>query len=70
MNKKVTTSYSRPLTGDRQENEVRLQYLLQKNLSLILNYQNQTNQQNSIIDNKKTDDGVGGIDLEYKKEFD
>ena len=70
LNKKVTTSYSRPLTGDRQENEVRLQYLLQKNLSLILNYQNQTNQQNSIIDNKKTDDGVGGIDLEYKKEFD
>ena len=70
LNKKVTTSYSRPLTGDRQENEVRLQYLLQKNLSVILNYQNQSTQQNSIIDNKKTDDGIGGIDLEFKKEFD
>lgn len=70
LSKKVTTSYSRPLTGENQENEIRLQYLWRKDWSLILNYQNQTTQDNSIIQNKKSDDGIGGIDLEFKKEFD
>lgn len=71
LNKKVTTSISRPLTGDSQESEVRLQYLWTRNWSVILNYQNQTNQQqNSILQNTQTDTGIGGIDLEFKKEFD
>jgi translocation and assembly module TamB len=70
LNSKVTTSYSRPLTGDQQENEIRLQYLWSKNLSLILNYQNQgTDQQTNILQNNKTETGVGGIDFEFKKEF-
>jgi translocation and assembly module TamB len=67
---KITTSYSRPLTGDQQENELRLQYLLTKNLSFILNYQNQTtSQQSNILQNNNTDTGIGGIDFEFKKEF-
>lgn len=71
LNKKITTSISRPLTGDSQESEVRLQYLWTRNWSVILNYQNQTNQQqNSILQNTQTDTGIGGIDLEFKKEFD
>ena len=70
LSQKVTTSYSRPLTGDQQDNEVRLQYLLNTNSSFILNYQNQNNnQQNNILQNTKTDTGVGGIDFEYKKEY-
>jgi translocation and assembly module TamB len=70
LGKKVNTSYSRPLTGDRQNNEVRLQWLFQPNWSLIMNYQNQSSEQNnSVIAPNQTDNGVGGLDLEYKKEF-
>lgn len=70
LSPKVTTSYSRPLTGDQQENEVRLQYLWTKDWSLILNYQNQnSDQQTNILQSDKTETGVGGIDLEFKKEF-
>ncbi len=70
MSQKIMTSYSRPLTGDQQENEVRLQYLWTKNWSLILNYQNlNSNQQSNILQNNKNETGVGGIDFEFKKEF-
>ena len=70
VSSKITTSYSRPLTGDQQENEIRLQYLWAKNLSLILNYQNQgVDQQTNILQGNKTETGVGGIDFEFKKEF-
>ena len=70
LSSKVTTSYSRPLTGDQQENEVRMQYLWSKDISLILNYQNQgADQQTNILQNNKNDTGIGGIDLEFKKEF-
>lgn len=70
LSQKMTTSYSRPLTGDQQENEVRLQYLWTKNWSLILNYQNQNSAgETNILQNNKTETGVGGIDLEFKREF-
>jgi translocation and assembly module TamB len=70
LTNKITTSYSRPLAGDQQENEIRLQYLWAKDLSLILNYQNQNSaQQTNILQNTNSETGVGGIDLEYKKEF-
>ena len=70
LSKKVNTSYSRPLTGDRQNNEIRLQWLFQPNWSLIMNYQNQNAEQNnSVITPNQTDNGIGGLDLEYKKEF-
>lgn len=70
LSKKVNTSYSRPLTGDRQNNEIRLQWLFQPNWSLIMNYQNQNGEQNnSVITPNQTDNGIGGLDLEFKKEF-
>lgn len=70
LSKKVNTSYSRPLTGDRQNNEIRLQWLFQPNWSLIMNYQNQNAEQNnSVITPNQTDNGIGGLDLEFKKEF-
>lgn len=70
LGKKVNTSYSRPLTGDRQNNEIRLQWLFQPNWSLIMNYQNQSNDQdNGVLAPTETESGVGGLDLEFKKEF-
>lgn len=70
LGKKLTTSYARPLTGDRQNNEVKLQWMFRPDTSVILNYQNQPNiQENNILLNQSEDIGVGGIDIEYKKEF-
>lgn len=71
LGKKLNTSYSRSLTGDRQNNEVKLQWMFTPNSSAILNYQSQPNlqQDNSIIQNQDNEIGVGGIDYEFKKEF-
>lgn len=70
ITKKVNASYSRPLTGSQQSNEVKLQWLFHPDYSLNLNYQNQTDaNETSIIQNNKNDTGNYGVDLEYKKEF-
>lgn len=70
ITKKVNASYSRPLTGSQQSNEVKLQWLFHPDYSLNLNYQNQTDaNETSIIQNNKNDTGSYGVDLEYKKEF-
>ncbi|MBC7457430.1 MAG: translocation/assembly module TamB domain-containing protein, partial [Bdellovibrionaceae bacterium] len=71
LGKKLNTSYSRSLTGDRQNNEVKLQWMFTPNSSAILNYQSQPNlqQDNSIIQNQDNEIGVGGVDYEFKKEF-
>jgi len=68
--KKINASYARPLSGNQQSNEVKLQWLFHPDFSLNLNYQNQTSEQdNSIIQNNKDAQGNYGFDLEYKKEF-
>jgi translocation and assembly module TamB len=71
LGKKLNTSYSRSLTGDRQNNEVKLQWMFTPNSSAILNYQSSPNiqQDNNIIQNQDNEIGVGGIDYEFKKEF-
>ena len=70
IQKNVNASFSRPLTGDTQEQEWKLQYLFNPNKSVILNYQNkETNQQDQIRNNTTNETGVLGLDFEYKKEF-
>lgn len=70
ITKKINASYSRPLTGSQQSNEVKLQWLFHPDYSLNLNYQNQTDDnETSIIQNNENDKGNYGVDLEYKKEF-
>lgn len=70
ITKKINASYSRPLTGSQQSNEVKLQWLFHPDYSLNLNYQNQTDtNETSIIQNNENDKGNYGVDLEYKKEF-
>ncbi len=70
IQKNVNASYSRPLGGDTQNQEWKLQYLFNPNKSLILNYQNvETNQQDQIRNTNNNDQGILGLDFEYKKEF-
>lgn len=71
LSKKVQTSYSRTLSGDQQNNEVKMQWLFRPDTSLILNYQNQPQllDNNIIYYQDQNDVGVGGVGLEYKKEF-
>ncbi len=70
IQKNVNASYSRPLTGDTQNQEWKLQYLFNPNKSMILNYQNvETNQQDQIRNTNNNDQGILGLDFEYKKEF-
>lgn len=70
LSKKVQTSFSRTLTGDQQNNEVKLQWLFRPDTSVILNYQNQPRiQESTILNSNEADTGVGGFEVEYKKEF-
>lgn len=70
IQKNVNASYSRPLTGDTQTQEWKLQYLFNPNKSLILNYQNtESSQQDQITNPNNNDQGILGLDFEYKKEF-
>ncbi|MBC7421338.1 MAG: translocation/assembly module TamB domain-containing protein [Bdellovibrio sp.] len=70
IQKNVNASFSRPLTGDTQEQEWKLQYLFNPNKSVILNYQNkETNQQDQIRNSTTNETGILGLDFEYKKEF-
>lgn len=70
IQKNVNASYSRPLTGDTQNQEWKLQYLFNPNKSVILNYQNvESNQQDQLKNPNANDQGILGLDFEYKKEF-
>lgn len=70
IQKNINASYSRPLTGDTQDQEWKLQYLFNPNKSIILNYQNKESTHQEQIRNSNTNDtGVIGLDFEYKKEF-
>lgn len=68
--KKLNASYARPLTGDNQNHEVKLQYLFNSNWSGILNYQNkEADVKDNTIQKQEQNEGIVGGDLEYKKEF-
>lgn len=70
LQKNVNASFSRPLSGESQNQEWKLQYLFNANRSVILNYQNKEATQQEQIRNSNTNDtGVLGFDFEYKKEF-
>ncbi len=68
--KKLNASYARPLTGDNQNHEVKLQYLFNSHWSGILNYQNkETGITDGSIQKQEQNEGIVGGDVEYKKEF-
>jgi translocation and assembly module TamB len=70
INKKINASYSKPFTGNDQNQEVKLQYLYDNNISFQLNYQNvDTNEQDQITNTNNTNKSILGLDLEYRDEF-
>lgn len=67
---KINASYSKPFTGNDQNQEIKLQYLYNNNLSLLLNYQNKdTTQQEQVTNSTNNSTGILGIDLEYRDDF-
>ena len=70
ISNKINASYSKPFTGNDQNQELKVQYLYDKNVSLLFNYQNkdsvQQDQINNINNNSKS---ILGLDLEYRDEF-
>ncbi|MEQ1722395.1 MAG: translocation/assembly module TamB domain-containing protein, partial [Pseudobdellovibrio sp.] len=46
---KINASYSKPFTGNDQNQELKVQYLYNKNMSLLFNYQNKDNVQQDQI---------------------
>lgn len=67
---KLNASYSKPFTGNDQNQEIKLQYLYNKNVSFLLNYQNKdTVQQEQITNSPNSSKGILGLDLEYREEF-
>lgn len=70
LSEKFNASYSKPFTGNDQNQEVKLQYLYNPKISLHLNYQNKDTIQQDQISNINTDSkGIWGLDLEYRNEF-
>lgn len=70
LSDKFNASYSKPFTGNDQNQEVKLQYLYNPKLSLHLNYQNKDTIQQDQISNINSDSkGIWGLDLEYRDEF-
>lgn len=70
LSEKVNASYSKPFTGNDQNQEIKLQYLYNNNVSLLLNYQNKdTSQQDQISNTNSNSKGILGFDLEYRDEF-
>lgn len=65
---KFNASYSKPFTGNDQNQEIKLQYLYNSNVSFLLNYQNKDATQEDQISNTNTK-GIWGLDLEYRDEF-
>ena len=68
ISNKINASYSKPFTGNDQNQEIKLQYLYNNNVSLLLNYQNKDTFQQEQISNSNSK-GILGIDLEYRDEF-
>jgi translocation and assembly module TamB len=70
ISNKINASYSKPFTGNDQNQELKVQYLYDKNVSLLFNYQNkdsvQQDQINNLNNNSKS---ILGLDLEYRDEF-
>lgn len=70
LSKKVNASYSKPFTGNDQNQEVKLQYLYNNNVSFQLNYQNKDAAQQEQITNTPTiNKSILGLDLEFRDEF-
>jgi translocation and assembly module TamB len=70
INKKINASYSKPFTGNDQNQEVKLQYLYNNNVSFQLNYQNiDTTEQDQITNSNNKNKSILGLDLEFRDEF-
>lgn len=70
ISKKVNASYAKPFTGNDQNQEVKLQYLYNNNVSLQLNYQNKdTALQEQITNSPTVNKSIFGLDLEIRDEF-
>lgn len=70
ISEKINASYSKPFTGNDQNQEIKLQYLYNNNLSLHLNYQNKdTLQQDQVSGTSSNSTSIFGIALEYRDEF-
>lgn len=66
----LNASYSKPFTGNDQNQEVKLQYLYNNHVSLLLNYQNKdTGEQQQLNNSTNNSKGILGLDLEYRDDF-
>jgi translocation and assembly module TamB len=70
ISNKLNASYSKPFTGNDQNQEIKLQYLYNNNVSLQLNYQNKdTVSQDQVANPGNNSKSILGLDLEFRDEF-
>lgn len=70
ITRKVNMFASRTVGGDQGNIEVKMQYLINNNLSAIGSYEEKEAQSSTSIDSStKSNQSVFGLDLEFKKEF-
>lgn len=70
ISNKLNASYAKPFTGNDQNQEIKLQYLYNSNVSILLNYQNkETSEEDQISGANSNSKSIWGLDLEYRDEF-
>lgn len=70
LTKKVNATASRSLSGDEAITEMKLQYLINKNVSAIGSFENRENTSaTSLSDSEQQQKSIFGVDLEYRRDF-
>lgn len=70
LTKKVNASASRSLGGDETVTEMKIQYMINKNVSAIGSYENRENNGATNLDaTEQRQKSIFGVDLEYRRDF-
>lgn len=70
LSDRLKVSGSRPVGGDAVGYDVKLEYLLNTNITAVGSYENKSLYENSILQNiPQETENVFGLDLEFKREF-
>ncbi len=70
LSDRVKVSGSRPVGGDAVGYDVKLEYLLNTNITAVGSYENKSLYENTILQNTPQEtENVFGLDLEFKREF-
>lgn len=67
---RLNAVYARPLTGDQNAQEVKMQYRINSNVSAVGSYEERASQEGvGLVESAVGKESIFGLDLEFKREF-